>query len=289
MILPHLGELRSPPLFAPDVFEPGDVPPPPWSWAVSVACLALAGAAFLFEAPEVAARWAWAPAVAPAFLLLPWRGWPGAVVAGAVGAVVVALAGWWGPAPVSWTTVLTVALTTGGLAGAEALRRWRWRAAILDSATGLPSRSVAEAMLEHELAAARRGRPLSVVLLGVADGPITLRVAAETVVRQEARAMDVLGRYGEDTLVAILPSEEPRGAVAFARRMRSAAAAVGDVTGVLPPLSAGIATYRAGPGRSTPLLEEAAQALEEARRLGDGRIVLRAPEGFVEADEGRES
>jgi len=284
VILPHLDDLRAPPLFGLDVFEPGDMPPPAWIWAVALGSLALAAAAFLLEAPAVAARWAWAPAVAPAFLVLPWRGWPGAVVAGVLGALVAAVCGWAGAGAVPWATVVTVALTSGGLAGAEALRRHRWRAALLDPDTGLPSRRVAEAMLEHELAAARRGRPLSVVLLGVENGHLAPEVAAETVIREQARYMDIFGRYDRGVFVAILPCEEMRGAVAFARRMRKAADEVARATGALRPMSAGIAAYRTDAVSERSLLEEAAEALEEARRRGGGRIVVRGEDGFVEAE-----
>lgn len=287
MILPHLAELRASPLFGLDVFEPGDVPPPPWIWVVALASLAVAGAAFFLEAPALAARWAWAPAVAPAFLILPWRGWPGAVVAGVLGAAVTAVCGLAGAGAVPWATVITVGLAAAGLAGAEALRRRRWRAALLDPATGLPSRRVAEALLEHEMASARRGRPLSVVLLDVEKGHLAPQVAAETVIRERARHMDIFGSYDRGVFVAILPSEELRGAVAFAHRMRKAADEVTRATGALPPLSAGIATYRGDSAGERSLLQEAAEALEEARRRGGGRIVVRAEAGFVEAGEER--
>jgi len=59
---------------------------------------------------------------------------------------------------------------------------------------------------------------------------------------------------------------------------------VARATGALRPMSAGIAAYRTDAVSERSLLEEAAEALEEARRRGGGRIVVRGEDGFVEAE-----
>ncbi len=323
MILPRATKIRPRPPFLPEALEPPDELVPTWCRIVVMLCLAATAAAYLSGARGATADWAWAPAFAPAFLVLPWRGWRGAALAGGAGILVVIVSGLIGTGHVPMHGVRSVAVATTGVAAAEALRRRRWRAALRDPSTGLPSRRLVEVMLKHEVAAARRGRPLSVVLFGLErvpssalpvtperlesmtslevrplpspesetgesfrlsdPTPATLRVG--TVVRKEARTMDILGRYGRDTLLAVLPCEDTQGAVAFARRMRDAAARLATPYGAFPAMSAGIAAFERTTMSEDELLELAGAALDEARQRGGGQIFVRSRQGLFSADE----
>lgn len=321
MILPRLGRRARPrPPFLPEALEPSDEPVPVWFWATAVLCLAASATAYLTRSPAV--EWAWVPAFAPSFLLLPWRGWRGAAAAGGAGALVVAVAGHAGLGIVPWSAVGTVVFASVGMATAEALRRRRWLSALRDPATGLPSRRLTEVMLQHEVAAARRGRRLSIVLMAVeephtsaiplrpgaapagddaapaalgaapdrerddedgdGDGvPLTRRIGG--IIRKEARSMDVLGRFGHDLLLAVLPSEDSEGAMAFARRMSDAARSLSSPYGAFPIVSAGVASFERTTSGEAELLEHAATALAEARKGGGGRIFYHGREGLLEA------
>ncbi|HKK07338.1 MAG TPA: diguanylate cyclase [Gemmatimonadota bacterium] len=306
MILPRDGRPRPQLPFLPEALDPSDEPVPLWFWATALLCLAASATAYLSGRPL--SVWAWVPAFAPSFLLLPWRGWKGAAAAGGFGALLVAVTGRIGLGAVPWNAVGTVAFASVGMATAEALRRRRWLATLWDPSTGLPSRQLTEVMLKHEVAAARRGRPLSVVLITVEeprtpviplrpepgagggagaeeddDGlALTLKVGAS--IRWEARSMDILGRYDEDRLLAVLPSEDTPGALAFARRMSTAAHRLFPPRGSGPTFFAGVASFERATADESELLEHASLALSEARRRGGGGILYHGREGYVESD-----
>ncbi len=227
------------------------------------------------------ARLAWIPAFGAALLVLPWRSWRGVVLFGSVGAALLTTSSLmsFGPrAPVGPLGALLVATLV--VAGAEAVRVHRWRSMLLDPITGLPGPPLTRAMLRHEVAAARRGRPLSVVLLGFSGRTDEDRLReVGKALRTRGRAMDVVGRLGPDTFLGILPTESPEGAAVFADRMRAAAASVPSPTGPAPDLGAGIAFFERDSSDESSLLERATQALEQARTGALGPILLHTRSG----------
>jgi GGDEF domain-containing protein len=261
--------------FVNDLIEGTAGAPPPTVDFLAVLLTAVAAALVLVGTLNMA-RVAWVPAFAAALVVLPWRSWRGVTLFGSVGSALVGLGAIlsFGPlAPLGQVSALLVA--TMVVAAAEAVRVHRWRSMLLDPVTGLPGPPLTRAMLRHEVAAARRGRPLSVVLLGFSGRADEERLReVGRALRSRGRAMDVVGRLGPDTFLGILPTESPEGAAVFADRMRAAAASVPSPTGPAPDLGAGIAFFERDSSDEGSLLERATQALEQARTGALGPILM---------------
>jgi diguanylate cyclase (GGDEF)-like protein len=102
---------------------------------------------------------------------------------------------------------------------------------LTDPLTGLPNRRHLHMHLEREIAAARRGRPLAVVLfdldnfkgyndtLGHLAGDEALRVFAD-ILSTENRAMNLVARYGGDEFISVLGDASVAGASRYVRRVR---------------------------------------------------------------------
>jgi diguanylate cyclase (GGDEF)-like protein len=107
---------------------------------------------------------------------------------------------------------------------------------LTDPLTGLPNRRHLEIHLEKEVAAARRGRSLVVVVfdlddfkryndsLGHVAGDEILRAFAD-VLHDENRAMNMVARYGGDEFVSVLSESYLEGARLFAKRVVDSVAA----------------------------------------------------------------
>ena len=101
---------------------------------------------------------------------------------------------------------------------------------LTDALTGLPNRRHLQVHLEREIAAARRGRKLSLVLfdldsfkhyndtLGHVVGDQILRAFGE-VLAHENRAMNLVARYGGDEFISVLSDEDQRGAEGYRARI----------------------------------------------------------------------
>jgi diguanylate cyclase (GGDEF)-like protein len=102
---------------------------------------------------------------------------------------------------------------------------------LTDPLTGLPNRRHLHMHLEREVAAARRGRPLAVVLfdldnfkgyndtLGHLAGDEALRVFAD-ILSAENRAMNLVARYGGDEFISVLGDASVAGAARYVRRVK---------------------------------------------------------------------
>jgi diguanylate cyclase (GGDEF)-like protein len=162
--------------------------------------------------------------------------------------------------------------------------------AITDDLTGLRNRRFVLLRLAEEVVRSHRhGHPLSCVLFdldhfkrvndkhGHAAGDATLRaVAAEA--QRCCRQSDVLGRYGGEEFLLVLPETDQAGAHAIAERLRSALQALrvefgGFALGVTA--SFGVATL--WPEGGTPvqpeyLVRRADEALYRAKAAGRNRV-----------------
>lgn len=158
--------------------------------------------------------------------------------------------------------------------------------AIRDELTGLYNRRQLHTELDAAIARANRhGIPFCLCLIDVDHfkdindqhghlvGDVILREFAR-VASDSIRDSDVIGRYGGDEFMQILPDTELKGAVMHAERLRVYAHFL-DLQGVLPPhaisLSIGVAQYRPGEAVTT-LIERADTALYRAKERGRNRV-----------------
>lgn len=102
---------------------------------------------------------------------------------------------------------------------------------LTDPLTNLPNRRHLRIHMEQEIAAAQRGRPLSVCFFDLDDfkqhndkhghvvGDEILRLFG-TILKNETRAMNLAARYGGDEFIAILSDNTRAGAEAHAQRIQ---------------------------------------------------------------------
>lgn len=152
-----------------------------------------------------------------------------------------------------------------------------------DPLTGLGNRRMLAKWLADEASRAHRfQRPLSVIFLdidhfkavndqhGHAAGDAAL-VALAQVLRHEVRDCDLIGRYGGEEFVVLLPETDAAGALVLAERMRRAVA--GHIVPALQrpvTISAGIAGLLPAE-TSDALLRRCDRALYDAKRAGRNR------------------
>jgi two-component system, chemotaxis family, response regulator WspR len=160
-----------------------------------------------------------------------------------------------------------------------------------DGLTGLANRVAFLEAVETEWRRGRREKTsLAVVFLAVdafpdfdrtfgsAAGDDCLRGVAAVLGTGLRRAGDLVGRWGEEKFVVVLPSTGLEGATAVAGRLVADLDAVaipyaGPARGATVSLSAGIAAVVPGKGRSDELVAAAKAALGEARRRGIRQVV----------------
>ena len=249
-----------------------------------------------FWFPESSAEYElllWLLALVPAFLLAYYRGWVGVAVAMLAGMVVLAavqVAVLTFGIRTDWMLLLAVVvvyISVGlgiGLVS-ELLHNERARAerlALLDDLTEIPNRRLAEIFLQKEFAAARRGRPLTVVLFdldrfkqyndrfGHAAGDEALRTFVR-VLQSRTRTMDLSARFGGEEFVAVLSGGTAESGVRFADAVRSVLV---DTNTVHPfTVSAGVAEYSRDMEHYEDLLKAADEALYEAKEAGRDRVL----------------
>ena len=157
--------------------------------------------------------------------------------------------------------------------------------AATDDLTGLLARRFLEAHLRGLVAAAsRHGRPLSIVMIDIDNfkeindthghpvGDEVLRTAVDRM-RGRLRAEDLLGRWGGDELMLVLPDIDLAGAIAAAEGVRRAIADTElKVDGERIPISisAGAAAWHGD--SAADLISRADSALYEAKAAGRNRV-----------------
>jgi diguanylate cyclase (GGDEF)-like protein len=157
-----------------------------------------------------------------------------------------------------------------------------------DPLTGLYSRTYLETVLERAwLISQMHGHPLSMVLIDI-DGfreinegygyPVGDKVLREfaRVVEYTADVSDTVARWGGDEIAVILPFSDAQGAVAFAERLMNSlrvSTFSKTVEALGATVSIGLASRQASAeGSCTDLLNQAAEALMEARKAGGGQF-----------------
>lgn len=157
---------------------------------------------------------------------------------------------------------------------------------VRDELTGLYNRRQLQTELEQaRLQADTRAVPFSICLIDIDRfkqiNDNCGHLAGDTIIREFAktardciRDTDVLGRYGGDEFMQILPDTDLKGAVMHAERLRVYAHFL-DFQKVLPQkhisLSIGVAEYKPGE-KITDLIARADAALYRAKQLGRNRV-----------------
>lgn len=162
------------------------------------------------------------------------------------------------------------------------------QAAVTDGLTGLKNhRAFQEALHSLTQMAERSRQPLSLIMLDVdhfkqfndtfghpAGDELLCQVAR--VLRDSARAYDVVARYGGEEFALLLPNTTLEQAVQVAERLRQQIHAIENPHARISA-SLGVATYRHGTAPAT-LLYEADTALYQAKRSGRNQVRIYHPE-----------
>ena len=172
-------------------------------------------------------------------------------------------------------------------AGQRALRvanRKLRRLSRIDALTGLSNRGAIDQRLAEEILRARReGTALSAIMLdidhfklvndqhGHVCGDDVLR-ALSARVRRLARTTDIVGRYGGEEFLFVLPHTASAEAEGLAERLRARIAET-PIAGLTVTASFGVSTCPAGePLSALELLERADAALYRAKNAGRNRV-----------------
>jgi diguanylate cyclase (GGDEF)-like protein len=156
-----------------------------------------------------------------------------------------------------------------------------------DSLTGLPNWHGFNEHLEREIARSRRRQePLAIAYVdldnfkaindtqGHDEGNTALRLVADAL-RGSIRATDVAARTGGDEFVVLLPSADPRAALAVAERIVVEVHRVGTrYPGCNLGASVGVSCASVAPEAGDPLLRAADAAMYQAKHTGKGRVVV---------------
>ncbi len=165
--------------------------------------------------------------------------------------------------------------------------------AVTDSLTGLYNRRhMQEVLLDERRRAHRYGHPLSVIMLDVdsfktyndtyghVQGDVLLRMAA-AILRENVRDVDIVGRYGGEEFIVVLPETPSAEAYQTAERLRQAVArtvfpgfpADPDLA-VFKTISLGVAAFPDTTDDTQALVTLADNALYRAKRGGRNQTVM---------------
>jgi diguanylate cyclase (GGDEF)-like protein len=173
-----------------------------------------------------------------------------------------------------------------------------WTLATVDLLTGVLNRQALLSRLDDELErAARYQRPCSVVLVdldhfkrvndtyGHAAGDLVLREVAD-VLRSHVRTTDIVGRYGGEEFMVVLPETDADAAAVSAEKLRrlvsSRKVRLDDGHVLAVSLSAGVAGGLGQHLKLDALIRDADAALYSAKALGRDQVYV-----FHELEEGR--
>ncbi len=172
-----------------------------------------------------------------------------------------------------------------------------WTLATVDPLTGVLNRQALIGRIEAELErASRYGRPLSLVLVdldhfkrvndshGHSAGDTVLREFAK-VLQDNVRAVDIVGRYGGEEFMLVLPETDSDAAATMAEKLRRVVAGrqirIEDGHVLSITMSAGVAGGLGPHLRLDALINDADAALYSAKALGRDQVYV-----FHELEEG---
>jgi two-component system cell cycle response regulator len=160
--------------------------------------------------------------------------------------------------------------------------------ATTDFLTGLPNHGAMVASLDHELERAHRyNRPFCLLFIdidhfktlndtyGHSVGDQALQEFT-SVLQTALRGSDIVGRWGGEEFMAILPETDPDGAAEVAERLRGQAAghAFSPTSGHRLTCSIGIARFPDDGADRSGVIEMADRAMYAAKRLGRNQVRL---------------
>jgi diguanylate cyclase (GGDEF)-like protein len=163
---------------------------------------------------------------------------------------------------------------------------------ITDGLTGVWNRRYLDLTLRKEIERAQRfGRPLSVLMLdidrfkrvndrlGHQRGDEVLVEVTRRMIDQLRASIDVVGRYGGEEFVVLLPETPAAGALVVAEKIRTAIRdepmqGAGDVS---ITVSVGVSTYPEDGSHSDQLIRSADDAMYRAKAAGRDRVEPRSP------------
>jgi diguanylate cyclase (GGDEF)-like protein len=163
--------------------------------------------------------------------------------------------------------------------------------ALQDELTGLSNRRAIQQLLNQQIAAARRGdRTLALLMIDVdhfkrindtcghLSGDQALRDVAACL-RGRLRAQDIMGRWGGEEFIAILPDTDEAGALALAEALRVATQQgrflALDGQPIAITISIGVHLLERGPaGEGDAMIGAADRALYLAKERGRNRVEL---------------
>ena len=173
-----------------------------------------------------------------------------------------------------------------------------WERANHDHLTGLANRRVVDAVLEREVKRARRtGTELSVLMVDVDHfkrfndgnghiaGDACLLAVAKALAGVARRPADLVGRYGGEEFILILPQTDTPGARSLADQLCEAVRALGIATSAgaeeVVTISVGVTTSSGADADGDVLLSCADKALYAAKQAGRDRVSIALPEGGI--------
>lgn len=165
--------------------------------------------------------------------------------------------------------------------------------AVTDALTGLFNRRHMQSVLADERRRAERyGHVLSLIMLDVdgfknyndtyghPQGDVLLKQLAE-ILRENVRNVDIVGRYGGEEFIIVMPETSKDEAFYTAERLRNAVADsvfpghAGDVDSIVrKSISLGVASFPIDTDDAHTLVSKADQALYRAKHAGRNRTVL---------------
>ena len=165
-----------------------------------------------------------------------------------------------------------------------------WTLATVDKLTEVMNRQALLSRLEDELSrASRYGRQLSIILVdldhfkrlndtfGHTAGDRVLTAVARSL-RDNVRAVDVVGRYGGEEFMVVLPETDVDAAASLAEKLRRIVSAqlveVDENNRVAVTLSAGVAGGLGAHLRLDALVRDADAALYSAKALGRDQVYV---------------